>query len=276
MKTKLYFLLFMILVGISILCIIINIEKKYKTYFSLPYIKYVEKGCSEKLTLHFDEKEKYTNKGKEICIVNTYFTSLKNIKTIEKKLNKIISKYDKKLCNNNNNTYYDKKDDITILNYDIKQDGLYSKYYLSYIKGKISDNNCKIIEDYTKVEYGYDKSYYPVETKYKLTDKQYVYSSNDGNVYNVYTDCPYCLTIKNGVGTMTTLVDMLNGNYIKMNTLIEALDYNVNKNSTTREEHDNGILYKNKKFNLFICNTKKKDIYISEKIDYSLLKNKCK
>ena len=273
MKTKIYFFLFMLLVGITILCVVINLEKKYRNYFYLPYNKYIEKDCSEKLTLHFDDKNKYSSKGKEICISNTYFTSLKNYKTIEKKLNKLVSNYEKKLCNNNNYTYYDKKNNLTILNYDIKKDKIYSKYYISFVKDKISDYNCKIIEDYTKVELGYDKSYYPKEEKYKVTDKQYVYSNIDGKVYNVYTDCPYCLTVKNGVGTMTTLVDMLNGNFIKMNTVLEGLDYSVSNNNTKKETNSKGTLYKNDKFNLFLCNNK--HIYIGEKLEPSKIKNLC-
>ncbi len=273
MNQKSLFAISMLLIVIVILCVMINIEKKYKTYFSLPYIKYIEKDCSEKMVYHFDEKDKYSSKGKETCMVNTYFTSLKNYKSVDKKIKRIISNSDKKLCNNNNYTYYDKKDDITIINYNIKQDKLYSKYYISYIKGKISNNNCKLIDDYTKVEYGYDKSNLPKENKYKITDKQYVYSHEDGNVYNVYSDCPNCLTIKNGVGKMTTLVDMLKGNYIKMNTFLEGLEHDVTKNNTKKESHEKGTLYTNKKFSLFLCNNK--SIYISENIDPSKIKNIC-
>lgn len=273
MKQKVYFAISMLLIIIIILCVMINIEKSYKGYFSLPYIKYIEKDCSEKMINHFDEKDKYSSKGKEVCVINAYFTSLKNYKSIDKKIKKILSNYDKKLCNNNIYTYYDKKNDITIMNYNIKQDKLYSKYYISYVKGKISNSNCKIIDDYTKVEYGYDLSNMSKKEKHKITDKQYVYSHEDGKVYNVYSDCPECLTVKNGRGKMTKLVDMLNGNYIKMNTFLEGIEHDVTKNNTKKEEHDKGTLYTNKKFSLFLCNNK--SIYISEKIDLSKIKNIC-
>ena len=276
MKSKSIIILIVLLIFVVTLCITINFEKKYKDYFSLPYLSNKEKKCADKIITHFDNKGKYRSKGEEICVINATFTSLKNLKSINKKIQKVLSNDTKTLCNNNNYTWYDKDNNITITGYDVKRDRILSHYYINYIEGKLTAYDCNIIDDYENVEYGYDKSYLPVGKKYKVTDKQYEYKHEDGEYYYVHSDCPHCLTIKNGRGTMTTLIQMLEGNYISMKTLIDSLDYSVSKNNTTKESYDDGILYKNKIFNLFICNTKKKDIYISEKIDYSKLKDVCK
>lgn len=95
----------------------------------------------------------------ECCMYSVTFKSFRSRYILQKELDNIMNKYEKISCNNKN-YYYDKENDITISEYDVKQGFIINKFYIVYVKG----NYCK--EDENTIENYYDEltsNYTPIE-----------------------------------------------------------------------------------------------------------------
>lgn len=202
---------------------------------------------------------------KKLCINKIKFKTFLSKKSIKRNLQNLVKKYEEKTCRNKT-TYTDSN--LTIIDFGIEETGLLNTYYISYIDGNININDCNIVDDYKNIEYKYDYSYIPKE---KILEPEYKYMANNGKLYEVYTDYSDGLLIKNGSGEYHSLPTMLKFNYMDMDTLIKALDYQAEQNIVTKVEYENGTFYKNNVFSLFQCsiNTGNKNIYISDNLEYS-------
>lgn len=205
---------------------------------------------------------------------NVIIHSFKSKYVLEKSMNKIIDNYEKVTCNNKTN-YYDPKNNITIIDYNIKSNFLINDLYIEYTKESYDAERCNKIK-------------YPELIKYKILSQStdicevyndFKYKNEDGNLYNIYYDCIEALMIENGSGYMTHFASMLFSNFMDMNDLIAFFEYRVDNDKATKELiDDNGtILYKTDYFSLLKCNTKEgnKDVYIGNE-DFVYKDSYCK
>lgn len=208
----------------------------------------------------------------ECCMYSASFKTFRSKSVVQKELDNIINKYEKKICNHRI-IYYDKKHDITITEYGVESGKLMTNFYIVYDKGMPTNSECNRVTDITKIEY----RYYPIPDDIPRELKVwYQYLNSNGKKYDVYANWTGCLAIKPG----TRLDDnhyqyfegMLDASYMSMGMLIEFLEYQVNNNLATKEIHDDGeaTLYKNKDFSLLKCNTSSgnQDVYISDQLEY--------
>lgn len=196
------------------------------------------------------------------------FITIKNKRILKFELDRILSKLEKKTCHYDT-YYYDKKSDITIEKYEINSGILFNEFSISYGKGEYSNDICNIITDPTRIEYDYFHLNEEREIK-----PLYQYLNQDGKLYNVYTTCDYCLSIKKGMGYPSYFEDLLKSSYMSMDDLITFLEYQVKIGDATKDIvfNSSSTIYKNKDFTLVKCNTLEgnKDVYFGDKLDSSI------
>lgn len=229
----------------------------------------------------FKEKKYYVYEDKYILIPrlsilddttqedNKYSVTFKSISSkliLTLNLDSSLDEYKRKLCNNDKYLYYNSDNDITISDYKIDKGFLFNKYTIYYYFGNISEYECMKILDIDKLEINYDYSYL-TSVKHDIDYVDYKYLSDDGNKYDVHSDCPECFTIKSGVGIMRPFKELLLTSSVDMQMILDKLEEDVKNNKTVKTEYDNGTMYENDKINLFNC--KNKDVYISDKIEYT-------
>lgn len=206
---------------------------------------------------------------KECCMFSTTFRSFRSVDSLQKELNKIMKKYEKKTCNNKT-VYYDSKNKITIYEYGVENGLLFNTYYINYDNVTMTNDDCNEITDFKKIEYKY--YHIPDNQERDSLSIHFKYLNENDKLYNVYTDCRDCLSLKKGMGYWETFENELSSSYISMNTLIEFLDYQVSNNKATKKYYSNKeiVLYKNDDFSLLKCNTASgnQDVYISDKLEY--------
>lgn len=71
---------------------------------------------------------------KECCMFSANFKSFRSKYSLEKELNNIMDKYEKRTCNSKI-YYYDKVNNITITDYGVKLGFLINSFYITYDKG---------------------------------------------------------------------------------------------------------------------------------------------
>ncbi len=205
----------------------------------------------------------------ECCMFSATFISFRSKDSLQKELDKIVEKYEKKTCNNKT-IYYDSINEITIYEYGVKEGLLFNTYYINYDKVNISNDECNVITDFTKIEYDY---YHVADDQREEMSVHYQYLNSNGNKYNVYNDCNKCLSIKKGMGYDTTFENMLNSSYMSMDDLVNFFEYQVQNGDATKDisKYSEATLYKNNDFSLLKCNTTdgNQDVYISDKLEYN-------
>lgn len=117
---------------LMIILIIIIIVLLFIEYFNFGITKY---QTAENIKL---EIPKLSIKNKEDSNYIS-FLSFRNKKILKKELDNIVLNYEKITCDNKI-YYYNKKDDVTIISYDVKNDFIINKLYIKYQKGFY--NNC--------------------------------------------------------------------------------------------------------------------------------------
>ena len=233
------------------------------------FIKFFPLGNSK----YYIEQEKYLNIPKLSFLEKTdkenkiVFKTFQSEGAIIDDFDKSIKNYKKKTCHLKE-YYYDKENDIMILEYGVLKDSslFTNKFYIKYDIGNYSNDICNEITDYKTVQYSYyhipSNSPYPRDMK-----KMYQYLDLDDNQkYDVYSDCDGCLQLKKGTGYDGLFEDLLRASYISMNTFIKFLDYQVEENKATKTNYENGVIYKTSEFSLLKCTNKK--VYISDILEY--------
>ena len=196
---------------------------------------------------------------KECCMTSATFTSLRSSLVLKKELNDIMSDYEAYTCNNKI-YYYDEKEDVTISEYGVEQGLLFNTFYITYDKGKRDANECSVMTDYKKIKY----NVIPVnETGYCHIRENLKYRDSDNNLNNLFYECFGDLAIENGRGKMIILDNMLQYEWISMDTIINSLEYQVEQEKALKKTYGENVLYKNNDFSLLQCKTTNKDIYIS-------------
>lgn len=205
----------------------------------------------------------------ECCMFSATFKSFRSKNSLQKELDKIIEKYEKKTCNNKT-IYYDSANEITIYEYGVKSGFPFNTYYINYDKVNMSNDDCNVITDPTKIEYNY---YHADDDQREELSALYQYLNSNGNKYDVYSDCYMCLSIKKGMGYSDSFENMLQSSYISMDDLINFLEYQVENGDATKNYYSNKeiILYKNADFSLLKCDTQNgnKNVYISDQLEYN-------
>lgn len=194
------------------------------------------------------------------------FITIKNKNILKFEMDRIINKLEKKTCHYDT-YYYDKENDITIEDFKIDTKLLFNEISVRYKKGKYSNEECNIITDPTRIEY----SYFHIDEINELKPL-YKYLNKDGNLYDVYTTCDYCLSIKKGMGYFSYFEELLQSSYMSMDDLISFLEHQVETKKATKDIRIESTIYKNKDFTFIECNTKNgnKDIYFDERLDSSI------
>lgn len=195
------------------------------------------------------------------------FKTFRSKSIIEVELRSMLNKFESYDCNNTT-YYYDKNSNITITDYSISNSAFIKNVTLNYQIGKLNNNKCGIVTDYTTLKY----SIVPVnETGYCYINEQFKYKDSNGNLYNVYYNCFGNLAFENGLGKMTYVDAMLSYGWLSMNDIINFLELQVKNKVFIKKEYDKygSILYSNKDFSLLKCNTKSnnKNIYIDKEIE---------
>lgn len=200
-----------------------------------------------------------------------YVATFKTIKSkyiLKKELDKIMDNFEERICHYDT-YYYDEKNDVTIEKYEINSGILFNEFSISYGKGKYSNDVCNVITDPMRIEY----DYFHVKEEREIKPL-YKYLNKDGKLYDVYTTCDYCLSIKKGMGYFSYFEDLLKSSYMSMDDLITFLEYQVEIGDATKSVfYDGGsVIYKNTDFSFVKCNTSEgnKDVYFSDKLDLSI------
>lgn len=81
------------------------------------------------------EVPKLSNLSEECCTYEATLKTLRGKKSIQKELDKMVEKYQKTNCNGKV-AYYDLVNDVTIFEYNVESDGLFTKYTIKYNKGQ--------------------------------------------------------------------------------------------------------------------------------------------
>lgn len=248
------------IIFIILVSIIIILTLKYIPFGSKNYhnSKMSSSLTIPRLSLFKEETNKYV----------ATFRTIKNKSILKLELEKIMNHLEKKTCHYDT-YYYDQKNNITIEKYEIKSNLLFNEFSITYGKGEYSNTICNIITAPTRIEYNYFHIDEEIEIK-----PLYKYLNEDGNLYDVHTNCDYCLSIKKGMGYFAYFEELLESSYISMDDLISFLEYQVKIGDATKNiTYDDGtIIYKNSDFTLIKCNTKEgnKDVYFSDKLDTTI------
>ncbi len=104
--------------------------------------------------------------SKKCCNTTITFKSIRSVESIEHSINTILKNYESISCDNNN-YYYNKNDNYTITDYEIKHGILFNEYYYTYNPG----NYCDSMKQYECV---FIKTYL-VEKITESDDNNYIY-----------------------------------------------------------------------------------------------------
>jgi hypothetical protein len=202
----------------------------------------------------------------ECCMFSATFKSLRSKLSLQMELDKIMSNYEKKICNNKT-IYYNEKQDITITEYGVERGLLFNTFYITYDKGEYYSNECSVISDPTKLKYDIKNT----DSNYNnncIIPEKFTYKNKNGEIYNVYYECFGDLLFQAGTEKMNYLHNMLQYGWLSMNDVVDFMEYQVINNKATKEVFKDGgsIMYKNKDFSLLKCNywTGNQDIYIGD------------
>lgn len=202
------------------------------------------------------------------------FKTFRSKKIIKMELTGIFNEHQKYLCNNKY-YYYDNKNDITIIDFNISNSSIFNKVEIKYRKGKLTNVECGKVGDYTKLRY----SVIPVnETGYCYVLDEFEYKDDKGNNYSIHYNCFGNLAFTNGMGKMIYIHSIISYRWLSMEDLTAFLELQVKnqKMSKIKYDDDGSILYINDDFSLLKCDTegKNKDIYIAKTISNN--ENLCK
>lgn len=188
--------------------------------------------------------------------------SLRSTISLNKEISSIKKEYKETICALNTE-YYDSQNNITITDYIVENNFIFNKITIKYHKNSPEETkNCRQITNYKDVRFYYGR-YQNLNTS---MSPYYKYKDEDEKLYQIYTDCPYCLEVKIGNGEYWNLKNSLGASYIDMKLIIDNLDYRAKNNEITKKEYnDNSILYKTTQFSILKCSNK--EIYISKNIN---------
>lgn len=241
------------------------------------FIKYFPLG-NDKIELNDSKKmlniPKLSFNLEESELYKAEFTSFKSIFSLERELNSIMQKYEKRTCNNKT-IYYDKSQDITITDYGVSRGIILNSFYIEYVIGSYENYECNIVKDFTDLNYQVQKV---KDNKSCVIPANFKYLNENGNVYDIYYECFGDLLFKNGSGKMVYLTDMLDSNQVSMKDIINFLEFQSINTRKVTKQHKKGkyILYQTKDFKLFKCDnwTNNRDIYIGGS-DFNLTEDDC-
>lgn len=207
---------------------------------------------------------KFSSFKEECCMFSASFQSFRSKFSLQLELEKIMTGYEKMECHNKT-VYYDKKADITIHDYGVESGFFFRKFYITYDKGKPTNNECSVVTDATKTKYQID---YRLKNERDICyhSEKFQYWNKDGNIYDVYYQCFGDILFQSGMNKMHYLNDMLSRGWISMDDVINFLEYQVIQGKAKKQEFKDGgsIMYMTKDFHLLKCNRLmgNQDIYI--------------
>lgn len=190
------------------------------------------------------------------------FLAYKSKKKIETQLRNITNNYEKYICQNKIYNF-DKKNNITIKKYEVNKKGLWSKFNIEIFIGKEDNDYCNIVSEPKMLSYEIKKGY--------VKPYEYLYlDSNSGIEYMIYYNYTEGdILLKNGKNKMTYLISMLKFNWIKIDDILEWLDYLSSTNQATKTIDINNqyISYEvdNIKFTIDNHSLKKKKLFINNR-----------
>lgn len=153
-----------ILIFVSVFCLILAI------FLVIPYgtTNYKSEASGKVL-----EIPKFSKLSEECCMYGTTFTSIRSYSSLKKELEKIISKYEKLNCDGKE-YFYNKEEDFTITEYEIKRGLIFNKFFITYGNG----NSCEIDTSLKNIEL--------LPNNYSISDakKDGSYVIENGKVYN--------------------------------------------------------------------------------------------
>lgn len=185
------------------------------------------------------------------------FQSFRSVSSLKKDINKILRKYQLIVCNNETQ-YYNHKENLTILKYELKKGIFLNTINIQYEKGKKDNNECNKVTNPKKMKYQMKRC--PDEICYGTNEFKYLHKN--GNTYPLYYENDKFLLFQNGMNKMGYFNNMLGYEWISMQDILDFLDYQSEKKFFTKIiiENEQAILYKNNDFVLLQCKNKK--IYI--------------
>lgn len=153
-----------ILIFISIFCLILAF------FLVIPYgtTNYKSEASGKIL-----EIPKFSKLSEECCMYGTTFTSIRSYSSLKNELEKIISKYEKLNCDGKE-YFYNKEEDFTITEYEVKRGLIFNKFFITYGNG----NSCEIDTSLKNIEL--------LPNNYSIADakKDGSYVIENGKVYN--------------------------------------------------------------------------------------------
>lgn len=195
------------------------------------------------------------------------FKTFRSKTIIEAELISLLNQYDKYRCNSKE-YYYDKQNNLTIMNYKFVNSHYLNQVQIEYHNNMFTNNECGKVGDFKNLKY----TVTPVnETGYCYIDNYFEYEDVNGNIYNIHYNCFGNLSFENGMGKMIYLNQILSYKWISIENIIDFMEFQVaNGNASKATFDENGsLIYENNDFYLLKCNTMEnnKDIYIGKKID---------